>query len=470
MKPLTLEEIRRNIHGVRLTAGNEAVAVSGVSIDSRTARPGELFLAIVGENFDGHYFLPAAAKAGCIGAVVCRGALLPEGLDGMFGAGVIGVEDTRAALGELAGYCRRQLAASVIGVTGSNGKTTVKRMIHHILSRRLRGSASPKSFNNEIGVPLTLLAAEPGDDYVICEIGANASGEIANLSRMAAPNVAVITSVAETHLEGLGSLEGVAMEKAAILLGLDRGGLGVVCGGCEPLDRALRGYDARVIRFGDTDDASLRLTAYEPAADGCRFEMNGRLWADLPLPGRHNALNALAAMAVAQRFGMAAEEAAAALADLPAGPMRLERIECGAVTVFNDAYNANPASLLAAAAVLAETPAARRVLVVGDMKELGERAEALHEDTGRRVAARGLDLLVAVGPLGRYIARGAAAEGMETVCFDTVEDASAGLGGLLKPGDVVLLKGSRSMRMERLVEPVCSAPAAAQNAGEGRKR
>ena len=211
MRHLTPEEIRQAVRG-RWRRPAQSVTVEGICIDSRTARPGDLFVALRGKRFDGHDFLPQAAAAGCIAAIVDARAPLGEEVLGHFGGGVIGVSDTTAALGDVAACCRKHLAGAVVAVTGSNGKTTVKRMIHHILSRRLRGSASPRSFNNAVGVPLTLLAAGSDDDYVVCEIGSSARGEIAALARLAAPDVAVIVSVAETHLEGLTDLEHFAME------------------------------------------------------------------------------------------------------------------------------------------------------------------------------------------------------------------------------------------------------------------
>ncbi|MGB2821942.1 MAG: UDP-N-acetylmuramoyl-tripeptide--D-alanyl-D-alanine ligase [Phycisphaerae bacterium] len=456
MKPLMLEEVRRAIHG-RWLARGEALTVRSVTTDTRSARAGELFFALRGERMDGHRFLPQAAEAGCVGAVVAMDAELPDGMKTAFDGGIIGVADTIAALGELGAYYRRQLGASVVAVTGSNGKTTVKRMIHHILARRLTGTCSPKSFNNAIGVPLTLLAVSAGDDYVVCELGTNAPGEISLLAGMARPDVAVITSVSPAHLEKLKSVERVAAEKASILGALAEDGLAVVCGDSELLARALRVYDRRIIRFGVSREAELRLTGHEPLGRRQRFELNGCLWVDLPLAGRHNALNALAAIAVARRFGFERQEAAAALADFPGGDMRTEWIDLPGGTVINDAYNANPASLAAAVDVLADCPGARKVLVAGDMKELGEKTEEFHRQAGLAMAGRGVDLLITVGPLGRYIAMGAAEGGLQTEAFDSGDAAGRQLRRLLRQGDTVLVKGSRAMAMEALIDPIRTA-------------
>jgi len=456
MKPLTLEEVRDAVHG-RWLARGEAVTLHSVTTDTRSAKAGELFFALRGERMDGHRFLPQAAEAGCAAAIVALDAELPDGIAAAFRGGIIAVADTLAALGELGAYHRRRLAAAVVAVTGSNGKTTVKRMIHHILARRLRGTCAAKSFNNAVGVPLTLLAASGGDDYVVCELGTNAPGEIAALAEMARPDVAVITSVAPAHLEKLGSIERVAAEKASILGPLADDGLAVVWGDSDELARMVRAYDRRIIRFGVSEEADLRLTGHERLGRRQRFELNGCLWVDLPLSGRHNALNALAAIAVAQRFGFERQDAAAGLADFAPGEMRLQWIDLPGGTILNDAYNANPASLAAAVDVLGECQGTRKVVVAGDMKELGEQAEPLHLQAGRELAAKGVDLLVAVGRLGRYIAMGAAEGGLESETFDSTDAAGRELRRLLRQGDTVLVKGSRAMGMEALIDPIRAA-------------
>lgn len=460
MKLTPLEEIRRAIHGRYRTAAREQVNIDSVSIDTRTARREDLFIAIAGENHDGHDYLAQAAQAGCVSAVVARDFDLPAEADQWFPGGVIGVADTTVALGELGSFVRGQLTGEVIGVTGSVGKTTVKRMIDHLLKTARTGSASPKSFNNAIGVPLTLLAADPAADYTICELGSNAPGEIASLARICRPTVAVITAIAPCHLERLGSLDRIAAEKAAILGGLSSTGVGVVNADSDKLARAVKPYEARLIRFGESEQAELRLTDYHPDGLGQRFEINGRLMVDLPVAGKHNAMNALAALAVALRLGLAEAEAVAALADFTPTPMRLEPKQMGPWLVINDAYNANPASMAAALEVLQHAPGDRRVLVVGDMLELGEQSEALHRSVGERIAQTDVGLLVAVGPMGRWIADEAERASGRTLAvlhYDDSVAASAGVIEHLRPGDVVLLKGSRGVRLERVVEALAAA-------------
>jgi len=453
MRALSLEEIRLAVHGHWLLPGSPG-KVESVSTDTRTAQGGELFFAIRGKRFDGHMFLAQAAAAGCVAALVrLDGEPRPE-IGSKFPCGVMGTSDSVKALGALGAYHRNLHPADVIAVTGSNGKTTVKRMIHHILSKRMRGLCGPKSFNNEIGVPLTLLETGEKDDYVVCEIGSSAPGEISVLAGMASPNVAVITNVAETHLEKLGTLEGVAGEKASILGHLEKDGLGVLWADNDVLTKLAASYGTRMVTFGQSDSSDLRVTGYESRNRAQRFEVNGRFWVDLPLPGKHNALNALAAIAVAQRFGFSQGEAGEALGDFQGVEMRLEWIDLGRLTVINDAYNANPASMLAAAKVLSETGGRRRILVAGDMGELGTESQDLHVRTGSLIAEMNLDLLIAVGPMGRYIAQGAADRALPTEQFDTLAAAAKGLCDLLRDGDVVLVKASRMVQMERLVEVI----------------
>lgn len=450
----SLDEIRMAVGGRWIRQGEDA-AVHAVTTDSRDAAPGQLFIALRGAKFDGHQFLPAAAAAGCPAAIVAADAAVPDATAAGFAGGVIAVPDTTRALGMLGAYHRDRARAKVIAVTGSNGKTTVKRMIHHILSRRLKGSASPKSFNNEIGVPLTLLAVAAEDDYVVCELGTNNPGEIPALTVMSRPDVAVITSVGPSHLERFGTIEGVAAEKTTILGLLPQDGLGVALADNDVLAAAAEWYGKPLVWFGQSAKAQWRLTQYQPRGPRQQFEVNGRLWVEMGIPGLHNAVNALAALAVADRFGVPADAAAAALADFQGEAMRLEWRELSGGTLINDAYNANPASLAAAGEVLASSAGRRRkVIIVGDMLELGGEGPALHRQCGRGLAQRGVNLVVAVGELGRYIADGAAEAGCAVAAFDTVDAAAAKLPALLAGGDVVLLKASRGAALERLLEPV----------------
>ncbi len=468
MRTLSGNEVRQAVRG-RWLSQSKPVPINGVSIDSRTAVKNDLFVAIRGKHFDGHAFLQQAAKVGCFSAIVNMDSKPSADVMQLFPGGVIGVDDTRNGLLDLGGFYRSILPATIIAVTGSNGKTTVKRMIHHVLGRRLVGTCSPKNFNNEIGVSLTLLAAGAGDDYVICEVGSSAPGEVSRLARAIRPNIPVITNVAPAHLEKFQSLEGIAVEKASLLDWLSERDLAVVSADSPQLDYALKSYQQRMIRFGESPDAQLRLTEYETDGRTQRFQVNNHQWFSLRIPGRHNAINALATVAVCARFGFAQEEIAATLEDFGGVTMRLEWIEADEIQIINDAYNANPASLTAAMDVLCDNQAARRVLIIGDMLELGDQSESIHTNLGRDIAMQGVDLIVGVGTLGGLVATAAAAEGKPAVTFATVTHAGRGIGRLLRPGDLVLLKGSRAMGMEKLI-PTITRPFARGPAPEPRKK
>ena len=453
----TPESIRAAIGGTYRARAEIVSLAGGVSIDTRTLKPGQIFAAFVGEKVDGHRYLHEAHKAGSTLAIVETGGQLPEVLpEGMT---IIEVESTRLALGKLARAYRKTLTSTrVIAVTGSNGKTTTVRLIDQVLATRLRGSASVKSFNNDIGLPLTILAAKPTDQYVVCEAGMSSPGEIAYLAQIASPDVAVITSIGRAHLEKLGSVRAIAREKAALLQGLMPGGLGVVPAGSEELEEFLR-PDVAHVRFGESEDADLRLSEIESHARGVRFVTNGGQRYELPLLGAHNASNAAAAIAVARRLGLSEAEIAEALRGARGPEMRLDRRTIAEIDVINDAYNANPDSVLAAIRAFGGLMegAERRVLVLGEMLELGEAGPGLHREVGRAVAesiraGRGPDFVVLVGDLARFAQDPIVAElGPEGVVLEPRAGDGRSIAERLCPGDGVLLKGSRSVGLESVV-------------------
>ncbi len=449
MKALTGDEIRQAIRG-RWLNRSEHAPVRGVSIDSRTASPEDLFIAVRGNNHDGHDYLAEAIEKGCIAAVVNARHDLSDELVSRFPVGVLRVQDTREALLALGGYYRSLLPSTVVAVTGSNGKTTVKNMIDHILSTKFTGIASPSSYNNEIGVPMTLLSAEGGGDYIICEVGTNSSGEVGKLARTIRPDIGVVTSISAAHIEGLGSVEHIAAEKGALLGWLDNEKTGIVYADNPEFNRVLKGCEARLIRFGVSSEADLRLTDYRREGWGQRFQINDHLRVRLAVPGRHNALNAIAAIAVSARFGFSQEEAAAALADYTLPPMRMELVEMGSVTVVNDTYNANPSSLRAAIEVVSEAASGRLVAIIGDMLELGEQSGMFHEEIGTLLASRGFDLVVGIGELGAVVAGKAAERGIKATAFADTEEACRGIADHICANDMMLIKGSRAMKLENL--------------------
>jgi UDP-N-acetylmuramoyl-tripeptide--D-alanyl-D-alanine ligase len=425
--------------------------IEGVSTDTRTLGRGQVFVALRGERFDGHDHLAAAAEAGAPVMIVDREQVAREVAAEVT---IIHVPDTTAALGQLAAAYRKTLPGRIIAVTGSVGKTTTKQLIHAVLSTRFTGKASPKSFNNHIGVPLTLLSASPADAYVICEVGTNAPGEIAALGRIIEPDIAVITAVGVAHLEGLGSVEAVLKEKASLLSHLREGGLAIVNGDVPGLVDYRRIAPSMII-YGLGESCHLRLTKYTPVAAGAEFEINGRWRFKLPLLGEHNARNALAAVAVARHMKLTEPQIAHGLDRAIAPPGRLRLASLGTLTIIDDSYNANPDSMAAALRVLESYPAAgRRVAVLGDMLELGADAPQYHRALGEAVATSNIDLAVFVGRLSLFAAevvnrRGAAGRAHAE---PTVTDAGADtIAALLRDGDTVLLKASRGIALERLL-------------------
>lgn len=457
------ESIRTHTGGAFLARPEGAGPIHGVSIDTRELTPGQLFVALQGERTDGHDHLAAAAQAGAPIALVERDVPAPAGMT------LVRVESGRAALIRLATAYRASLRSTrVVAVTGSNGKTTTVRLIDHVLGSTLRGSASRKSFNNELGLPITILNAKPTDQYLVCETGMSTPGEIRRLGAIVRPDVGVITSVGRAHLEAFGAIEGIAREKASLLLELAEGGLGIINADSPELEAALP-PGVQLIRFGEHDGADLRLTAIDPSQQGVRFQLNDRAWFELPLIGAHNAHNAAAAVAVARRLGLRDEQIAAALRTAAGASMRLDRRTIAGIMIVNDAYNANPDSMLAALQTFAglASDAARRVVILGDMLELGDASEAEHRGIGAAIAAsieagRGPDAVCLVGPAMAHAAdplRNLLPPNMLWLEPEARDGRS--IAQRLAPGDAVLLKGSRAMGLERVVAALESAQAAA---------
>jgi len=455
----------REITGGRWLAApsNRDMPVAGLSIDSRTIEPGEVFLALKGERFDGHDFIHQAVERGASMVIVEPGAPIVAGAPMLETLGALG------ALGAIATAHRRTLTgARVICVTGSNGKTTTCRLLETTLGLELPGIASVKSFNNHIGLPLTLLRATREHRFIICETGTSGPGEIAALTSIARPDIALITSVGRAHLEKLIDLAGVAREKASIARGLGPGGLLLATFDSPELraELAAGALAGRSATFGRTVGADHRIESVEPTLiddrDGVAFRLDGAPF-EVTLTGEHNASNAAATALVARALGIGDETIGRGLRQAAPAPMRMQRSVVRGVTLWNDAYNANPESMVAAAGdFLARAPeGARRVLVMGDMLELGAGAEGTHEEVGRRIGALGrVDLLCCVGGLARSIGVGlTSAQAQARVeAFDLNDGAApARIASLLAPGDWALLKGSRATRLERVEEALRGA-------------
>ncbi len=457
MNPLTIRQIRQAVAGKALSPiAENAPVVKSVCTNSRQMDPSSLFIAIRGDKHDGHTFLSDAAAGGAVAAIVERPPANP--IPGLI---LIQVADTRAAMGKLARFVRQQMKrCKVIAVAGSNGKTSTKHLIDAALHNHRRGSVSPKSYNNDIGVPLTIFPADPGQDYLVLEMGTNHHGEIRVLSEMAQPDIAVITNCGAEHLEGLDDLMGVRRENAAIISGLNRSGLLIVNGDDPELVSLVADFPGMRLTFGFKESNDLFATDLVCSDRGVEFNLNGsRRRVFVPMLGKHSAANALAAIAVGRKFGIEESAIVRSLADSTGPEMRLQLQRIDGITVLNDAYNANPSSMRAAIDTLAALASGgRRIAVLGEMRELGRSSERYHREIGAFAATDGkLDLLACVGPGGAMIADSAIAAGFPVDRirrFIDSADAASQLPTLLNEGDLVLLKASRGVRLEQVASGI----------------
>ncbi len=424
-----------------------------VSTDSRTTKPDDCFFAIPGENFDGHDYLADAFQKGAACAVVGKDinpALFP-------GKILLKVPDTIKALGTLAAYYRRICNFKVVAVTGSVGKTTTRHFIYHVLSKHFKCSQAPKNFNNQIGLPLSLLAAQPDDDIVLVELGANHPGEIAYLSKIAAPDIALITNVTNAHLHGFGSLETITAEKLAIAKGLRKDGSLFINADCPQLLDAAKKLHRPFLTFGQSDTADCRAKNLKSDGLTASLTIDGTK-IRIPLPGLAYAQNALAAWAICKHLGLTLVSFASALKSLPPVPMRTELLQLGTLTVINDCYNANPASMknaLDILAKLARSQKRRAVFICGDMAELGQYAERLHAELGMDIANKKIDALLTVGKLAKIAAQSASKipdHNISTTSFDDTTALCNNLHQFIEDSDIILVKGSRIAELERAVE------------------
>ncbi len=452
------------VTGGKLIGGNRQTVVSGLTIDSRMVPPGAAFVALLGEHSDGHDHLYDAVLAGAHALVVTLG---PDELSTLLqqpqmeGVSVIRVADGAQALRDLAAWHRTRLTCPVIGITGSTGKTTTKDMLRSVLERDRRVVATEGNRNNELGVPLTVLSADPLTEALIVEMGMRGLGQIAELAAIVRPSFGLVTNVGTSHIELLDTEESVADAKSELIASLPPDGLAFLNGDDAYSDRIEKVSRARVRRYGLSEWCDVRAedislddesrASFTLLSNGDRFEIS------LSVPGRHNVYNALAAAAIALELGVAETDIAEGLADVHLTAMRMQMFETATgLTVINDAYNANPVSMRAAIETLLDMRApARRVAVLGDMAELGSLTELAHFQLGELVGRRGVDVLVTVGQRSARIGEGARVGGMPPenvrVCA-TVEEAGEVLDDVLQPGDIVLVKASRVMGLERIVE------------------
>jgi len=445
-------------NGQWLHCMTRSVDLIGIGTDSRCDLNERVFLALHGPNHNGHDFLQAAIDAGSTLLIIDQDVertKLPNDV------GVLKVEDTRQALAHMAQRYRRTLSnTTIIAVTGSVGKTTTKNLTDAVLSTTMTGYASPRSYNNDIGVPLTILSAQPQDQYLVVEIGTNSPGEIAQLASLVEPNIAVITAIGRAHLEGLDTIDAVVMEKQSLLDYLQDDGLVVINEEAAELCDPDKLPDS-VIRYGFHGDADLRITDYSRCGGGVYFQVNNSQLYPLGLPGRHNALNALAAVTVAKQFNVDDQNIQIALAQAQPAPARMEIKQLNDVTVYDDSYNANPESVTAALETFCEltSEAPGRIIVLGDMLELGTSSEALHRALVSELISLDrrcpLAHVVLVGEQVQYVAEGLAEvwptkQYAHYPCMS--EKIAQHISHLCRPNYAILLKGSHGMELENLLQ------------------
>jgi len=455
-----------DVVGGTLLLGSGDVMINGLATDSRAVEPGNVFVAFSGENVDGHGYLETAMRSGARAVMITRAEAFDADVEATArkrGACVVLVPDALRAVQDLAASHRARLTCPVIGVTGSTGKTTTKDFLTAVLGMRFNVISTLGNQNNELGVPLTVLRAGPGTDVLVVEMAMRGLGQIARLCEIAKPTRGLITNVGTSHIELLGSQEAVARAKAELLQALPTDGFAFV--NADDSFSELQGLlsSAPVVTYGMSAEADVRAEGVEiDSMSLATFDLiaaEGSSSVTLGVPGRHNVYNALAAAAVGLSLDIALDDVVEGLASGRSSAMRMQVFQSATgVTVINDAYNANPTSMRAALETLAEMgTTGKRVAVLGDMAELGTLTELAHFQMGERVARMPIDVLVSVGPRARHIADGARAAGMEPdlvrPCV-TVEEASEVLDDLLTSGDVVLVKASRVMGLERVVEGI----------------
>ena len=449
MKPVDLKTVSSYCGG-ELIAGDPAACVSEVSTDSREDLAGKLFVALAGERFDGHSFVKQAAASGVT-------AVLVHQIDSQWlslGCGVIKCDDTLSALQSLSGAYRDWHDPHVVSITGSNGKTSTKDFISATLSPKYHVRATAGNLNNHIGLPLSLLSLREGDDCGVFEIGMNHPGEIAPLAALAKPDGAVITNIGVAHIEYMGSREAIALEKGMLAEAVSPSGFVVLNADDEFTPSIAARTAARVVRAGLTG-GDVVASELSIASDGTRFtvKIEGRQWdAFVPVPGQHMVVNATLALGVAWQSGVAIDAAIDALANASITKGRLDVRKLNGVTFIDDSYNANPDSMKAGLSTLAGLECeGRRVAVLGRMGELGVYAESGHAEVGEHAASLGLDAVFTVGAEADRIARAASAGCGYVSHHPNHEECAVALGRWLLPGDLVLVKGSRSSAMEKVI-------------------
>ena len=429
----------------------KAVA-TGYSIDSRTIQHGNLFFAVKGERMDGHDFVESALSSGAVGAVVRKDALACYSCK----TRLLAVEDTLGALQQLGAAVRRIWGKTVVGITGSAGKTTTKETIAHVLSSKLRVHKSHGNFNNHFGLPLNLLQLEPEHNVAVLELGMSHAGEITALAKLAQPDLGVVTNVGPVHLEYFDSVAGIARAKYELIESLPPGGVAILNADDPYVCQFGRDFHGKVVMFGIHKPADVCAQNIEHlGAEGSRFDVvidSVRERVSLPLVGEHNVLNALAAVAVALEQGIPPSDAVAALATMTPVEKRGEILHVAGATVINDCYNSNPKALQSMVDALLAMPAQRHVVVAGEMLELGPTGADLHRECGAYMAKRGVKKVIGVRGLAEDLVEGAQKGGAEAEFVPTPEEAGESMAKEVQDGDAILFKASRGVRLEKGLE------------------
>ena len=451
MNKLSLSQIAK-LAGAKLETGDGNAVVDKVSTDSRTAKPGELFVALRGDNFDGHKFVEEVAEKGGAGAIV------DPAWTGKAPASfaILRAANTLGAYQDLAANYRKSLPLKVIAITGSNGKTSAKDFTASVLARKFRVTKTEGNFNNHIGLPRTILEATSDHEIAVWEIGMNHPGEIAPLARIAAPDAAIITNVGIAHIEFMGSRDAIAKEKGALAQAVGPEGTVILNADDSFSQQIASRTQARLILAG-TKTGTIRATDIRQSAEGSEFtilEGAHRCRAQLPVPGLHMVQNAMLAVAAGRLFGLSIEECAAGLVSAPLTKARLQIKQIRGVQFIDDSYNANPDSMKAALRTLVELDAdGKRIAVLGEMGELGQESEKGHREVGECAAELGVDQLIGIGELGALIAQAASRCGLsKSVAVGSTSEAAALLSDMAGEGDLVLIKGSRLARTERVLD------------------
>ncbi|MBN1796141.1 MAG: UDP-N-acetylmuramoyl-tripeptide--D-alanyl-D-alanine ligase [Sedimentisphaerales bacterium] len=450
MKRYSLEELAEIINADYNRQGG---FVSSVSTDSRNIKPGDCFFAIEGENFDGHDFVAQAMQKGAACAVINKWFPISD----EYRSFILGVDDPVEALGRLAAHYRRDCNFKVIAITGSVGKTTTRHIIAHVLKSHYKVFQAPKNFNNQIGLPLTLLNADEDTEIIVAELGANHPGEIAHLSDIAAPDIAVVTNVYPSHLEGFGSIDKIIEEKLSIAKGLKPDGKFLISGDYENLLNTAKKQNHSFETFGLSQTCIIKPDTFSILQTQSKFQIDNVSVA-VPIAGKGNLENAVTAWAVCKQFGISAERFASVIENLAPIPMRAEIKQFGTLTVIDDCYNANPGSMKNALEILssvARQKQGRAVFVCGDMLELGDWEVDLHNELGCAIVNARVKLLLTAGRLTRITSdriKSMAYSDIDVYDFQNSEQVCNNLHKFIKVHDIVLVKGSRSIGLEKVVD------------------